>query len=110
MVKILYFHMNKIHKRQVFKEDTFLHNITYKVQQGKVSFAKVFWFGLLGKLITGWIYQAFPNVITVVVDVGYLVGWIQGMWYSRRNLQNKIWFVIGFGLPIFTIALYLLYV
>lgn len=97
-------------KKEVFKEGTFLYNITYKVQKGQVSFAKVFWLGLLCKVIIGWIYQAFPNIITVAIDIGYLIGWMQAMWYSRRNLKNKIWFFIEFGLPIATIVLYLLYV
>ncbi len=102
--------MNKMSKREVFKEDTFFHNITYKVHQGKVSFAKVFWWGLLGKIIIGIIALNVHNIVMVGIEFGYLIAWMQGMWHSRKNVKNKIWFFIGFGLPIATTCLYLLYV
>ncbi len=97
-------------KKEVFKQGTFLYNITYKVKKDRVSFAKVFWWGLLIKFIIGMVKQTFPNPVTIAIDLGYLIGWMQSMWYSRNNVKNKIWFFIGFGLPIVLTVLYLLYV
>lgn len=100
--------MNKMSKKEVFREGTFFHNITYKVYQGKVSFAKVFWLGLLGKVITGIIALNVHNIVMVGIEFSYLIAWMQGMWYSRKNVFHPLWFYVGFSTPIvFTVLTFL---
>jgi hypothetical protein len=45
--------------KPLFQEGTLLHNVTYrfteKVKNEEVSFAKIFWFGLIFKMIIGYI-------------------------------------------------------
>lgn len=88
-------------KKEVFKEGTFLYNITYKVKKGQVPFVNVLLWGLVGKLVTGILAFSLPNLITVVIDLGYTVAWFYQMWYSRNNVYHPMWFYAGYGLSIF---------
>ena len=72
----------------------------YKAHQGKVSFVKVFWWGLLGKIIIGIIALNMYNHVMVGIEFGYLIAWMQGMWYSRKNVFHPLWFYVGFSTPI----------
>ncbi len=98
-------------KKEVFKEGTFWYNITYKVKKGQVKFIKVFWWGLLGQLIANLITAQFVgNPLVTIIAFGYPVGWLQSMWYSRKNVFHPLWFYAGFLLPIVWTIINIMYV
>ena len=90
--------------KEIFKEDTFLHTVFYKapnkIIRGEVMFAKVFWFGFIGKIIFSVAIFSISQKIQQLLILSYLLIWMRFMWYSRKNVFHQIWFYIGFIIPI----------
>lgn len=90
--------------KEIFKEDTFLHTVFYKVPnkiiRGEVMFVKVFWFGFIGKIIFSVAILSISQKIQQLLILSYLLIWMRFMWYSRKNVFHQMWFYIGFIIPI----------
>ena len=104
-------------KRQhkpLFQKGTFLYKITYeftdKVKAGKISFAKIFWIGLIINLIlnivVGTIFESNQMVVTFL-GACYGAFYMQYLWHARKNVYHPAWFYIGFGLVSTMVAIIL---
>ncbi len=95
---------SKSKKKPLFQEGTFLYKITYdftdKVKTGKISFVKIFWIGLILKLILGYILTEIGSRTLAQIDTVYIIFWMKYMWHSRKSVYHPAWFYIGFLTPI----------
>lgn len=96
---------SKPKRKPLFQEGTLLHTVFYKitqrVQAGEISFAKVFWLGLLANMIlnviVGTIFESNKMVISLLGGF-YGIIYMQYLWHARKNVYHPAWFYIGFGL------------
>ncbi len=94
----------KKQKKPLFQEDTFLYKITYgftaKVKSGEISFAKVFWFGVVLKIIVGYTLLLINSRQLMNLDTLYIFFWMKYMWHARKSVYHPFWFYLGFCTPI----------
>lgn len=100
-------------RKPLFQEGTLLHNVFYRiterVQDGQISFAKVFWIG--------FIIIAVINIIAVfvfgvsqttkeILDIISCSILARHLWFARKSVYHPAWFYIGFGIAILPILLF----
>lgn len=94
--------------KPLFQEGTFLYKITYeftdKVKAGEVPFAKIFWFGLILKLILAYIFTEIGSRTLAQIDTVYIIFWMKYMWHSRKTVYHPFWFYLGFCTPLLLTA------
>lgn len=101
---------SKPKKKPLFQEGTFLYKITYgftaKVKSGQISFAKVFWIGLIINLIVnvivGTIFES-STMIVLLIEGFYGAFYMQYLWFARKQVYHPAWFYIGMGIALFPI-------
>jgi hypothetical protein len=94
--------------KPLFQEGTFLYKITYgftaKVKEGKISFVKIFWIGLIIKLILGYILTEIGSRTLAQIDTVYIIFWMKYMWHARKTVYHPFWFYLGFCTPLLLTA------
>jgi len=102
-------HKHKPKRKPLFQEGTFLYKITYeftdKVKAGKISFVKIFWIGLILKLVFGYVLTEIGSRTLAQIDTIYIIFWMKYMWHARKTVYHLFWFYAGFCTPILSNAL-----
>lgn len=95
---------SKPKRKPLFQEGTILHTIFYRitqrVQAGEISFAKVFWFGVVLKIIVGYTLLLIDSKQLMNLDTLYIFFWMKYMWHARKTVYHPFWFYLGFCTPI----------
>ncbi len=90
--------------KPLFQEGTFLYKITYdftdKVKAGKISFVKIFWIGLILKLVLGYVLTEIGSRTLAQIDTVYIIFWMKYMWHARKTVYHPFWFYLGFCTPL----------
>lgn len=105
----------KPQKRPLFQEGTLLYTIFYKitqkVQAGEVSFAKVFWTGLIMitaiNVILVFVFGA-SQIVKEILEFIWCLIWARHLWFARKQVYHPLWFYVGFGIAIFPILWFVL--
>lgn len=99
---------SKPKKKPLFQEGTFLYKITYdftdKVKAGKIPFVKIFWIGLIIKLVLGYILTEIGSRTLAQIDTVYIIFWMKYMWHARKTVYHPFWFYLGFCTPLLLTA------